>query len=344
MVDSAADQIASPAAAGDRVTFTHLVQRHEYELHVHCYRMLASIEDAEDMVQETFTRAWAKRESCRDASAVRAWLYTIATNVCLDFLRRRPDRRVVTKLAPAGVLPPPVSLTWLQPFPHETMHRTPASDASPDDVVVRRETLELAFLTALQHLPPKQRSVHILRDVLGWSAKEVAASLDSTVAGVNSALQRARETLRFHLPSNRLEWSPSEANEEERAVLKLYVEATEASDIDALVALLHEDARCGQQPGASGHPGPDPAWYSGRRTIKNAWAPALEGDDAVSLRLVPTWANTQPAAGVYFWDVRDALWRPFGLDVLDIKDGKIREISAFVPEVFATFGLPQVLA
>lgn len=291
-----------------REAVTCLVQRHERELKVHCYRMLASVEDAEDMVQETFLRAWDKRASCRQVSALRAWLYRIATNVCLDFLRRRPERRVVTQVRD-GAVPLPVSVRWLQPLPDEHAGQAVAREATPDDVVVRRETVELAFLAALQHLPPQQRAVHIFRDLLGWSAKGAADHLDMTVAGVNSALQRARESLRRQLPPNRSDWVSTSNSQEERDLLTRYIAATEASDINALTALLHEDARCGQQPGASGHPGPDPASYSGRETIRSAWAPALEGPDAVVLRLVPTRANGQPGAAVYFWDPSSEAWR-----------------------------------
>lgn len=325
-----------------REAFTRLVQRHEYELKVHCYRMLASVEDAEDMVQETFLRGWDKRASCREVSALRSWLYRIATNACLDFLRRRPERRVATR-APDGTVPLPVSVRWLQPLPDEPAGQAVAREATPDDVVVRRETVELAFLAALQHLPPQQRAVHIFRDVLGWSAKGVADHLDMTVAGVNSALQRARESLRRHLPPDRSDWVSSGNSQEERDLLSRYVAATEASDISALTALLHEDARCGQQPGASGHHGPDPAWYSGRETIRSAWAPALGGPDAATLRLVPTRANGQPAAAVYFWDAASEGWRAFGLDVVHVREGLIDEINAFVPELFPMFGLPMVL-
>ncbi len=331
------------ARSVDREDFTLLVQRHQHELTAHCYRMLASVEDAQDLVQETFVRAWDKRESIREASAVRAWLYRIATNACLDFLRRRPERSTAPDRAPDGAVPLAVSVRWLQPAPEDLAAHAQAREATPDEVVIEREALELAFLVALQHLPPRQRAVHILKDVQGWSAQGVADHLEMTVAGVNSALQRARESLRRHLPPNRSNWAASAASEVERDLLQRYVAATEASDITALTALLHDDARCGQQPGASGHQGPNPSYYAGRDVIRSAWAPALEGADAAVLRLIPTRANGQPAAGVYLWDYDSDQWQAFGLDVLHVRDGLIDEINAFVPEMLPPFGLPLIL-
>src|SRR5919107_4151785 len=192
--------------------FTALVERHRAELQVHCYRMLGSFEDSEDLVQETFLRAWRGRASFspRASSSFRAWLYRIATNACLDVLRRRPRRILPPQVAPAAdpTVPPspPADLAWLQPYPDRLLEPIAPAHDEPGAVVVARETIELAFIAAIQHLPPRQRAVLILRDVLGWSAKETASLLDVTVVSANSALQRGRATLRQLLPERRTEW------------------------------------------------------------------------------------------------------------------------------------------
>jgi RNA polymerase sigma-70 factor, ECF subfamily len=193
-------------APSDEVAFAELAERHRHELRVHCYRMLGSFDDAEDMVQETFLRAWRKRADFEGRSSFRAWLYRIATNACIDDARR-PQRVLPHQLEPASYpavpMPPRNDLPWLQPFPDQLLEVAAPREAEPDAVALRRETIELAFLVAIQHLPPRQRAVLILRDVLGWPAKEAAEVLDMSVASVNSALQRARPVLREHLPERR---------------------------------------------------------------------------------------------------------------------------------------------
>src|ERR687889_1787313 len=195
-------------------SFTALVEPHRQELRAHCYRMLGSFQEAEDLVQETFLRAWKKADSFEGRSSVRTWLYRIATNACLDFLEGR-SRRVLphdlTGPAQPGVWPPDEEIAWLEPYP------------GPDDAAISRETIELAFLAAIQHLPPRQRAVLILRDVLGWPASDTAALLEVSVASVKSALQRARPALKEHLPERRLDWTPSlEPTTDERALLQRY--------------------------------------------------------------------------------------------------------------------------
>jgi RNA polymerase sigma-70 factor, ECF subfamily len=312
---------------------------------VHCYRMLGSFEDSEDLVQETFLRAWRARESFQGRSTFRAWLYRIATNACLDALARRPRaRQIASATDPSGTPLPPAMIPWLQPYPDRLLEGIAPSDAEPEAAVVARETIELAFLAAIQHLPPKQRAVLILRDVLGWSAKETAALLEASVASVNSALQRARPTLKKHLPERRLEWAASsEPSEEERAVLKRYMDAIERSDDAAISALLREDARVSQHPGAGGNMTPEPIWYQGRETLIEAWAPVLHGPGAPGLRLVPTRANGQPAAATYIRWPRDSEYRAFGLAVLRVEDGAVAEIAVFHPDLFPAFGLPATL-
>src|SRR5919107_3632522 len=213
-------------------SFTALVEPHRQELRAHCYRMLGSFHEAEDLVQETFLRAWKKADSFEGRSSVRTWLYRIATNACLDFLEGR-SRRVLphdlTGPAEPGVGPPEREIAWLEPYP------------GPDDAAISRETIELAFLAAIQHLPPRQRAVLILRDVVGWPAGDIADLLNSSVASVNSALQRARATLREHLPADRLDWAPTtEPTRQERAVLRRYMDAVERADLPAVAALLAE--------------------------------------------------------------------------------------------------------
>jgi RNA polymerase sigma-70 factor (ECF subfamily) len=216
-------------------SFAELVEHHRHELRVHCYRMLGSFEEAEDLVQETFLKAWRGRESFAGRSSVRAWLYKIATNACLDV--RRPRRVLPYDLEPPspGVQPRPPrnDLPWLQPFPDRLLDPPAPREAEPDAAAVKRETIELAFLAAIQYLPPRQRAVLVLRDVLGWPAQETADLLQLSVASVNSALQRARPTLRANLPARRSEWS-RDPSKEERVVLERYMEAFERSDADAI--------------------------------------------------------------------------------------------------------------
>ena len=219
------------AQAGDEGAFTELVQRYRRELQVHCYRMLGSVVESEDLVQETFLKAWTKRESFQGRSSFRAWLYRIATNTCLDHLARRPRRvlayEIVAAADPKADAPPEPttsSYAWLEPYPDHLLEGI-ASDDDPYAVVVAKETIELAFLAAIQHLPPKQRAVMIMRDVLDWSANETADVLELSVPAVKSALQRARATLLEELPPRRTEWASSDPSAEERAVLERYMHA-----------------------------------------------------------------------------------------------------------------------
>ena len=305
--------------------FAARLERHRRELQIHCYRMLGSLEDSEDLVQETFLRAWRGRAGfgADGRSAVRAWLYRIATNACLDALRRRPARVLPHEVAEAGdpAVPPapPADLPWLQPYP------------TAADEVIERETIELAFIAAIQHLPPRQRAVLILRDVLGWSASDAAALLEVTVASVNSGLQRARVTLRDRL-GERSEWSSS-ASADERELLRRYVEAHESADAGALAELLRDDARLTMPP--------HPVWYAGREAILVATKPGF--DPAFGrLRAVVTEANRQPAAAWYLQRPGESAYRPLAIDVLRVEDGLVAEITSFVSsELYGAFGLPR---
>ncbi|MGH2992221.1 MAG: RNA polymerase subunit sigma-70 [Solirubrobacterales bacterium] len=226
------DAVAAAVTAGDEAAFSELAERHRHELRVHCHRMLGSFEDSEDLVQETFLRAWRSRTSFRGDSSFRAWLYRIATNACLDARQRR--------LQPAEA----PEVARIQPDPDQLLAGIATTEPEPDEAVAAKETIELTFMVAIQHLPPKQRAVLILRGVVGLSAKDAASLLDASVASVNSALQRARRTLKDRLSERRLEWArSSDASEEERALLQRYLEAIEHADTDAFVEMLCEKAR-----------------------------------------------------------------------------------------------------
>src|SRR4051794_12282624 len=238
-----ADEATFIAAArsDDAARFALITERHRRELQVHCYRMLANYEDAQDMTQETFLRAWRKRESFQGHAALRTWLYRIATNACLDFLEKRRNRTPVPFELPG----PGSEVPHLQPYPDRMLPE------DPQEAVVARETIELAFIVAVQHLPPRQRAVFILRDVLGWPAPRAADALELTVASVTSALQRARVTMREQLPDRRLDWrSPAthELSDDERAVLRSYIDAHERNDLDGLMSLLRDDLRFAMLP------------------------------------------------------------------------------------------------
>jgi RNA polymerase sigma-70 factor, ECF subfamily len=327
---SESEAIVAAARAGNQRAFAELVEPYRRELQVHCYRMLGSFEDAEDLVQETLLRAWRSRRTFRGRSSFRAWLYRIATNASLDALERRPRLVSATHASPA-------ELPWLQPYPDRLLEGIAPGGDEPDAVVVERETIELAFLVAIQHLPPKQRAVLILRDVLGWSAKETAALLQTSTASVNSALQRARGALKKHLPPRRSEWAPgADPSDDERALLQRYVDASEQGDGKAIVALLREDARFTMPP--------EPVLVTGREEIVSFWADGGFGSDTFGrLRCLLTRANRQPAVAVYVRRAGDSEYRALALEVLRIEDGAVAEITTFEPALFPEFGLPPAL-
>ncbi|MEV5966794.1 RNA polymerase subunit sigma-70 [Kribbella sp. NPDC051952] len=310
-------------------------ERYRHELRVHCYRMLGSYDDAEDMVQETFLRAWHRRDDFEGRSSLRAWLYRIATNACIDDVRR-PQRVLPHQLEPASfpsiALPARADVPWLQPFPDVLLDRA----EEPDAVAIRRETIELAFLLAIQHLPPRQRAVLIFRDVLGWSARETAEAVDLSVAAVNSALQRARPVLRDHLPSHRTEWSAQDASADEQQLLKRYMAAWDSADPSALAALMHEDIRITMPP--------YPFWFEGREDALRSLIPNLTPAYRGEWRFLPCTVNRQPTLAAY-------LRRPaatggfhlFGLDIFRLEGRLIAEITAYETTNAAQFGLPAEL-
>jgi RNA polymerase sigma-70 factor, ECF subfamily len=319
------------ALPGDEAEFAALFERHRRELQVHCYRMLGSFQDAEDLVQETFLRAWRGRESFEGRSSFRTWLYRIATNACLDALDRRRARPVEVD-GGYGEVP------WLQPYPDHLLDEVAASEAGPDSTVVAKETIELAFMAAIQHLPPNQRAVLILRDVLGWSAKETAELLDTSVASANSALQRGRETLQRRLPARRAEWARESApTDDERELLRRYIEAHERADVERFAELLSADVSFSMPP--------EPTWVAGRDEVMRFLAANGFGKPDVlgELRLVPVRANRQPGAANYVREPGDTEFRAMALDVLRFDAGRLVEMTAFTPELFPAFGLPLTL-
>jgi RNA polymerase sigma-70 factor (ECF subfamily) len=328
---------ALASAQGDR-DFASLVERYRARLHLHCYRMVGSLEDAEDLVQETILRAWRYRQGFEGRSTVHTWLYRIATNVCLDFLERRRPRDMPPQLALAiepGEAPPPASdLVWLDPYPERLLASIASEDDDPEIAVASKETVELAFLAAIQHLPARRRAVLILRDVLGWSAKETASALGLTVPSVNSASQRARTTMRQHLPRRRVEWSPAaNPSRAELALLRSYMDAHERGDVDALARLLRDDVRLSAPPLPRHRDGRDAFLAAVRRS-------AVPG----RFRYVPTRANGQPAAASYVRRDGDRAHRPLAIDVLRIEGGLVAEVSVFLrADLFPAFGLPSTL-
>jgi RNA polymerase sigma-70 factor, ECF subfamily len=325
------DALAAAVRAGDESAFATLFERHRRELHVHCYRMLGSFDDAEDVVQETFLRAWRKRESFRGLSSFRAWLYRIATNACLDVLDRR-KRLAPPRGGTAAEVP------WLQLYPDQLLEGVASGEDEPDAVAVEKETIELAFLVAIQHLPPRQRAVLIVRDVLGWPASDTAELLETSTASVNSSLQRARATMKEHLSPRRSEWTGPDPSAQERELLESFVTATESGDGDAIVELLRDDAGFTMPP--------QPMRVVGGREIVNAWIEGGFGSDEFGhLRCVLTRANRQPAVACYVLRSGDSVYRALAVDVLHIENGKVAEITAFGGErVFQALGLPPTLA
>jgi RNA polymerase sigma-70 factor (ECF subfamily) len=308
----------------DAQAFAELVEQHRRELHVHCYRLLASFEEAEDALQETLLRAWRGRDRFDGSSLVRAWLYRVATNVCLD-MRRRRMRQLKAQRSLAD-------LPWLQPYPDRLLDEIAPREQEPDAVVVERETISLAFLAALQALPPRQRAALIVRDVLGWSASDTAALLETSVAGANSALQRARATMQERLPARRADWAAARANADEQALLERFIDAHERCDVEAAASIAARDIRVTMPPYELRFDGLD-AIVS---LLERAFGHDRDGD----WRLLPTRANRLPAAASYLRRPGEATFQPFKLDVLRIERGAIVEIATFGTVLFPHFGLP----
>jgi RNA polymerase sigma-70 factor (ECF subfamily) len=314
------------ARGGDENAFARLVEPRRGELQAHCYRMLGSVQDAEDALQDALLRAWRGLSGLDDSKAMRAWLYRIATNTCLDAIGKRPKRVLPIDYGPAADPheppgKPAVESVWIEPFPDETL-QVEDGLAGPEARYEQREAVELAFIASLQLLPANQRAVLILREVLGFSAKEVAETVDTTVVSVNSALQRARKTIEEKLPEQSQQTTLSQLGDEKvREIVYGYVEAWERGDVDAVVGMLTEDA-CFSMP-------PMSTWYHGREEIAT-WMrnSPLSGD--FRWKPLVTQANGQPTLAYYSWDPEQDAYVPFALNVLTFEGGEISDITAFI--------------
>lgn len=320
------DRLLSRARGGDQAAFAQLIEPHRKQLHAHCYRMLGSVQDAEDVLQEALLRAWRALARFEGRSSLRSWLYTIATNSCLSAIERRPKRVLPIDYGPPTdphVAPgePVTESVWLEPYPDQLvgLEDGPLSPAASYE---RRESVELAFIAALQHLPATQRAVLIMREVLGFSAKEVADALQSTVAAVNSALQRARGAVEQRVPGQSQQATLRAIGDRGvRELVGRYVDAWERCDIEAFTAMLCEDATFAMPPLAS--------WYSGRDGI-TGWAAGWPLSGAWRWRALPTRANAQPALGFYAWSESDGSFRPFALNVLTLRGTHVSAVTAFI--------------
>ncbi len=326
------------ALAGDEQAFASLLEPYRRELRAHCYRLSGSLHEAEDLMQESLLRAWRGLPSFEGRSSLRTWLYRVTTNACLDALEKRPGRFLPMGLGPAtpaaeAVAPPRMEPIWIEPWPDQSVD---TSAFTPEAHYTQRESVALAFLVALQLLPPKQRAVLLLRDVLGLQASECADLLETSVAAVNSALQRARETLELRAGSLR-EATPDADDEKTAALLARYVAAWETADVEALVSLLRDDATLAMPP--------LPQWLQGHRQIGAALeAMVLVPGAGGMFRLVPTRANGLPAFAAYRREEMSAPYQALSLHVLEILDGRITSIVAFLDaSLFAPFGLPASL-
>jgi RNA polymerase sigma-70 factor, ECF subfamily len=323
---STSPQLLDAARRGDEGAFAGLVEPHRGELHAHCYRMLGSVHDAEDALQETLLRAWRALGRFEGRSSLRSWLYTIATNTCLNQIARRPKRVLPIDYAPAadphgGPGEPVIESVFVEPYPDETLGLEDGL-AAPEARYEQRESVELAFIAALQHLPPNQRAVLILREVLGFSAKEVAESLETTVASANSALQRARKTVEDKLPEQSQQAALRALGDDGLAdLVDRYVRAWETDDVDTVVEMLTEDASFSMPPLAS--------WFRGSDAIRIF----LAGSPMSGIwrwKALLTQANGQPALAFYTWNDDEQAYRPFALNVLTLRGDRISDVTAFI--------------
>ena len=331
------EQLLARASSGDEQAFRELTDPLRRELQLHCYRMLGSMQDAEDMVQETMLGAWRGLGSFEQRASVRSWLYRIATNRCLNALRdasRRPPPANEIAFTP----PPPTRVaepTWLEPYPDVLLEGLTDTAPGPDARYEARESVELAFIAALQALPPRQRAALVLRDVLGYRASEVAKLLESSEDSVKGALKRARATMDQQLPAGR-EQAPLPESVQERELVAAFADAWEANDIERIIALLTEDAWLTMPP--------SPLEYQGHELIASFLELIFRARTGRVLRLVPTRANSQPAFVNYLADSHGAIAHASVLTVLTLEGGQISAMTGFLDtSVLARFGLPRTL-
>jgi RNA polymerase sigma-70 factor, ECF subfamily len=334
--DALGEAVLARARAGDHGAFRELTDPHRHELHVHCYRILGSLQDAEDLVQETLLAAWRGLGAFEGRASMRAWLYRIATNRCLNALRDRARR---PREVPAMVDPPePTRRTkpiWLDPYPDVLLEDVPDRSPGPAARYEARESIEVAFIVALQNLPPRQRAVLVLRDVLGFRTAQVAGMLDASEPSVKGALQRARAALEARLPAVDRDRAPRPSSARERHLVARFADAVQSGDIDDIVALLTDDARLTMPP--------QPLEYQGHEAIAAFLRQRAELRGA-ALRVVPVRANTQPAFGCYLPDAQAAIARPYGLIVLTLERHAVAGITWFADTgVFSRFGLPRTV-
>jgi RNA polymerase sigma-70 factor (ECF subfamily) len=343
-------ELLEAARGGDDEAFGLLVQPHRPDLHAHCYRMLGSVHDADDALQDALLRAWRGLGTFEGRSSIRTWLYRITTNACLDLISRRPKRVLPTDYGPAAAPgddlgEPLIESVWVEPYADEMLGLEDGYP-SPEARYDRRESVELAFIVALQHLPATQRAALILRDVLGFSAREAAETLGTTVASVNGALRRARKAAAERLPSQSQQLALRALGDDGlRKLVRRYIDAWERADVDAILALLAEDATFTMPP--------LPTWYRGhdaialfltRYALRDRW------------RLVAARANAQLAFGCYAWDAGAGSHTALSLDVLTLEGARVIEVTSFVTphsqgptrerfagDVFARFGLSERL-
>jgi RNA polymerase sigma-70 factor, ECF subfamily len=314
------------ARSGDETAFARLIEPYRGQLHAHCYRMLGSLHDAEDAMQEVSLRAWRALDRFEGRSSLKSWLYTIATNTCLNHIQKRPKRVLPIDYAPAadphgGPGEPVVESVWVEPYPDELIG-VEDELAGPEARYEQREGVELAFVAALQLLPANQRAVLILREVLGFSAQEVADALETSAASVNSALQRARKAVEERVPEQTQQETLRELGDERlKEIVERYVEAWERNDVDAVMDMLAEDASFAMPPLAT--------WFGGEQAIRiflEGWP--LSG--AWRWRPIQARANGQPALAFYIWDESEQAYMPFALNVLTFRGEKISDVTAFV--------------